>query len=178
MRITYYYHSDCFRFGRVLCILTTAAIVMVFDISLLVIDCKFKILFTKHRLLVCSEKRQRGSDLKPSIAYTRWLVSISIANAHVIHKVSPNENEQCIYIYNTKKNCYEKNYKWKGILSYSCFMEVRRFIYILYYTGISSHYSSTYVLRCCNSFTTNVCHIEYQSRSVMMMETVSFFDSI
>lgn len=58
---------------------------------------------------------------------------------------------------------------WKYVVLY---------IYILYYTGISSHYSSTYVLRCCNSFTTNVCHIEYQSRSVMMMETVSFFDSI
>lgn len=28
--------------------------------------------------------------------------------------------------------------------------------------------------RFCNSFTTNVCHIEYQSRSVMMMETIVF----
>jgi len=97
----------------------------------------------------------------------------------VIHKVSPNENEQCIYITKNKKKkiAMKKNNKWKGILGYSCFVEVHFFIHIQY-TGTSIVASPTYVPHCFNSFPTNVCHIEYQSRSVMMMETVSFFDSI
>lgn len=42
MRIAYY-HSDCFPFWAGTLYTTTAAIVIVFGISLLVVDCKFNI---------------------------------------------------------------------------------------------------------------------------------------
>jgi len=78
MRITYYYYySDCFPLWVGTLYTITATIVIVFGISPPVVGCKYKIVphtavyYSEHGLEVRFEKRQRGSDLKPSTACTR-----------------------------------------------------------------------------------------------------------